>query len=447
MKLRSSGTANSEQQSNGEIRLREADDSAGPRQMMKDRVDLESSGHTPDEIRTIRILKWNVNPVVAVTHFNLFLYSCAFWIHLGVMPYLTKQLGVDPVMYGYLQTAFAIAQLAGGPLFGRFGDLFGSRTAFVIGFLASAASFFILGISYSIPLLFVSKLPSLFMHVMQGGQMVITDLSDPKDRTDALAKLGFSYGIGFAVGPLIGGFITNRYGSHTAAFAAGFISLLAVLNIYLFIPYVHKPHEKLHETHASGGQVFSPKKLMKLVSYPGIMLLLAIKFISAIPTGVFQATFALVSAQTFNLSPKENGYVLSYCGIIGMINQLIGVGYLNKKLKETTLLKLGSFVLIWSYLALSFVTDVWQLCLVLAPLVFGMTLAVVVIGSSLTKSVPETDTGAILGMNMAVNSLVRTFAPTMGGYMLQLYGYPSIGYLGAFTSSLVTIFLFFKFRD
>jgi OCT family organic cation transporter-like MFS transporter 18 len=82
--------------------------------------------------------------------------------------YLTKKLGADPVTFGYLQTTFAVVQLAGGPLFGRFGDVFGGRAAMSLAFLAASASYCFLALSYNLPILFMSRLPSVFMHAMQG---------------------------------------------------------------------------------------------------------------------------------------------------------------------------------------------------------------------------------------------------------------------------------------
>ena len=82
--------------------------------------------------------------------------------------YLSKKLGVNSVWYGYLQTTFAIVQLAGGPLYGRFGDLFGGRAAMTLAYISAALSYFLLGMSSSVPLLFLSRLPSVFMHAMQG---------------------------------------------------------------------------------------------------------------------------------------------------------------------------------------------------------------------------------------------------------------------------------------
>ena len=72
------------------------------------------------------------------------------------------------MQFGYLQTTFAVVQLAGGPLFGRFGDLYGGRAALTLAFMSSALSYGLLGLSWNIPFLFLSRLPSVFMHAMQG---------------------------------------------------------------------------------------------------------------------------------------------------------------------------------------------------------------------------------------------------------------------------------------
>ena len=91
-------------------------------------------------------------------------------IHLSLrFQYLSKKLGADPVVFGYLQTTFAVVQLCGGPIFGRFGDIFGSRAALVLAFAAAAMSYSILGLASTVSMLFLSRLPSVFMHAMQGS--------------------------------------------------------------------------------------------------------------------------------------------------------------------------------------------------------------------------------------------------------------------------------------
>lgn len=87
---------------------------------------------------------------------------------ISYFKYLSKKLGADPVVFGYLQTTFAVVQLCGGPIFGRFGDIFGSRAALVLSFAAAALSYSILGLASTVSMLFLSRLPSVFMHAMQG---------------------------------------------------------------------------------------------------------------------------------------------------------------------------------------------------------------------------------------------------------------------------------------
>ena len=145
--------------------------------------------------------------------------------------FLSKKLGASPVIFGYMQTVFAVSMLVGGPIFGRFGDLFGARAALVVAFLSSFLSYGVLAIADSISMLFLSKIFGFMMHAMHGGcdlfwpapplshmshsrvsipgaQMVMTDVSGSTERADALGRLGVSYGVGMVVG---------EEGSHTHA--------------------------------------------------------------------------------------------------------------------------------------------------------------------------------------------------------------------------------------
>ena len=98
---------------------------------------------------------------------------------LSVLPlqFLSKKLGASPVMFGYLETVFSIGLLVGGPLFGRFGDLFGARAAMTMAMASSATTYFILSVTNSIPMLFLSRVPSVFMHAFHAAQMVMTDVT------------------------------------------------------------------------------------------------------------------------------------------------------------------------------------------------------------------------------------------------------------------------------
>ncbi|MGH0122819.1 UNVERIFIED_CONTAM: hypothetical protein FKN15_003306 [Acipenser sinensis] len=126
--------------------------------------------------------------------------------------YLAKRLGLDTIWFGYLQTTVGIIQLLGGPVFGRFADLHGARAALTLSSLSSAVYFMILGCATNVPLLFISKLPAVFMHGLPGVQMVVTDLTEPGNRASALSRLGLCFGVGMIVGSSLGGSLSTRYG-------------------------------------------------------------------------------------------------------------------------------------------------------------------------------------------------------------------------------------------
>ena len=72
-------------------------------------------------------------------------------------------------MFGQLQTVFALAQLTGGPLYGRLGDVLGTKTALIVAFASALASSAMMGVASSIHMLYFSRFASIFMHVMQGN--------------------------------------------------------------------------------------------------------------------------------------------------------------------------------------------------------------------------------------------------------------------------------------
>ncbi|RUS87736.1 hypothetical protein EGW08_004482, partial [Elysia chlorotica] len=381
------------------------------------------------------------NRFVMVTHINIFLYSCGFWVQQSVFPYLSKQLGADPVTFGYLQTTFAVVQLAGGPLFGRFGDLFGSRQAMMLAFASASVSYFLLSVSSSIPLLFVSRLPSIFMHAMQAGQMIVTDVCSPDKRADALGKLGISYGVGMVVGPMVGGTVSRLFSIEKGALVACVLSLISIVITYVYVP------SSVKKSSSQDSNIFSPSKILRLLQAPGAFFLLTIKMGTGLFFLMLKSMFSVVALERFQLPPQQNSFVMSYVGVMAMMVQGVGIGYVTKSFDENRILAGSAMSLMLGYLMITFATSIWHMCVVFIPLIVGLTFQNVVTTSALTHTVSPTDTGAMLGLSMAVNSLIRSVSPTIGGYMLTRFGFESFGYLGFIASSTVTVVLLYKRRS
>ena len=97
--------------------------------------------------------------------------------------------------------------------------------------------------------------------------------------------------------------------------------------------------------------------------------------------------------------------------------------------------------LVVCYYLLSMLSSLQDFMLLQIPMVCSLSLINSILQSSLTKSVPSSQTGTMLGLNMAVHSTIRTVAPTIGGAMMANLGYPSIGYLGMGCNMVVLLLL------
>lgn len=374
--------------------------------------------------------------IILITHLNTFLYATCFFIQAGSLPYLTKKLGADPVTFGQLQTVFAIAQLIGGPIYGRIGDLFGERKAIIIAFTASVFTYLLTGLSYSLPILFLSRVPSIFMHVMQGSQMVVTFLSTEENRASALARLGFSYGIGMVAGPAIGGFLTANFNEQTAALVAAAGSTVSLVLVILFFPEIPKQKKEV-----SAASVLNLKEIFSLLLIPKATSLLVIKAVCGIPIGILQSMFSVIAMEKFGLPADQNGMVLSYIGVLSLLMQGLGIKAVTNRASDVTILKFAAATLTISYYCMSLLRELTDFLLLQIPFVCSLCLFNSIVSSSLTKAVDKDKTGTMLGLNMAVHSVIRTVSPTAGGWMLSAYGFPSIGLLGVGCNAMVLILI------
>jgi len=421
-------------------KLREKFKKIEGQRLAKEREILEREKHESDgkekETKILTLETGQNKRIVLITHFNVFMYATCYWIQSGTLPYLTKKLGADPVSFGHLQTVFAIAQLLGGPVYGRLGDLFGERTALITAFSSSVLTYILTGVSYSIPILFLSRLPSVFLHVMQGSQMVVTALSSDKDRAAALARLGFSYGIGMVIGPTIGGLVTTNFGEYAAAFLSAGGSSLSLALVIWYVPNIPKQVQP-----ESNQSVLNLQKIFGLILLPKAGSLLLVKTVCGIPIGIMQSMFSLIAMEQFKLPADQNGMLLSYIGALSMFMQGIGISAFTSRFSDLALLKFSSVSLVVCYYLLSLLSSLQDFMLLQIPMVCSLSLINSILQSSLTKAVPSSQTGTMLGLNMAVHSTIRTIAPTVGGAMMASLGYPSIGHLGMFCNMLVLILL------
>ncbi|XP_040464527.1 solute carrier family 22 member 18 isoform X2 [Falco naumanni] len=336
--------------------------------------------------------------VILVAYLIVTLELTFLFMQMGVVPYLAKSLGLDSMGFGYLQTTFGVLQLVGGPIFGRFADQFGTRAALILSCASGSAFFLLISISTSIPLLFLSRLPAVFMHGLPGAQKVIIDLTTPSQRADALGKLGLCFGIGIIVGSALGGVLSTKFGTFFPIYVALVGNLINTMIAMVWIPLQAKPKSDycvMEHSTSQSGSVFSIREILRLMKFPGVMEVFIVKVFAGFPIGLFLIMFSIISMDFFGLEAVESGYLMSYFGVLQM----------------------------------ALMRTVWHYCIVAVPMVFAFSILGTITDSILTKAVPSSDTGAMLGICASVQPLTRTVGPTIGGILYKQFGVSSFGYL------------------
>ncbi|XP_066918535.1 solute carrier family 22 member 18-like [Clytia hemisphaerica] len=395
-------------------------------------------------------------------HVAAFVQSVGFFIQNTSYPYLTKSLGVNPQVYGYTISFHAIMNLIGGPICGWASDIYGGRLTLIIAFVMLMISYFMLGVARTIPMLFLAKVPRIAAHPLQSMYIIISDITYPEGRADMMGKLGVSSGLGMIVGSGIGGFITSHFGNRIPFFVAIVVDVLCILVTLALIPRdtTHiREHLEPKRKNEESLEKIKCKEEEKKKSFLGIgelvavtkrkhmIYLLTIKIITAFPFSVLSAMFTLLLMDYYKLSPKENGMVLSYLGVVGMITQGYLIGLFCRHVSDGPLIIISTITMAVGFLYLIIAESIYVFCLTCIPLTVGGSLLHIVTTSIITKVVKKEETGSALGVTLCTHSSIRSVAPTIGGFLFQHVGFYTFGVLGYGVNFLITIYLLFFGRD
>merc|ERR1712106_917257 len=188
-----------------------------------------------------------------------------------------------------------------------------------------------------------------------------------KDRAAALARLGFSYGIGMVIGPTIGGLVTTNFGEYAAAFLAAAGSSVSLVLVILYVPNIPKQVEP--DTNQS---VLNIKKIFSLLLLPKAGALLLVKTVCGVPIGIMQSMFSLIAMEQFKLPADQNGMLLSYIGGLSMFMQGIGISAFTSRFSDLALLKFSSVSLVVCYYLLSLLSSLQDFMLLQVPMVCSL---------------------------------------------------------------------------
>jgi DHA1 family tetracycline resistance protein-like MFS transporter len=398
----------------------------------------------------------------------VFIDLLGYSLFLPLLPFYVADLGGTPAMVGVLVASNALAQFFGGPIIGRLSDRFGRRPLLILSISGTLAGFLLLGLAEPLGDLLAGLSPDsisvgggtllvlFFSRILDGllggdvalARAYITDVTDEKNRAKGLGLIGAAFGMGFIIGPAMGGTLANwdyavsafasaglsRYA--VPAFAAVLLSALNLLAVVLLLPESLPPNRR-EELASSPRSAFSARCLWKCISRPRFGTLLRVRFLYSVAFTIFTANFALYAQYQLRLTDRATSYILTYVGILVVLVQGIAIGRLSARYTERRLILVGVSILGMTLLAWAFVPSLWPLMLVLTAFPLAGGVLNTVTNSAITKSVYAEEVGGALGLSSSLDSMARVIASTMGGFLLQQMGGGSLGLAGAVIMAFV----------
>lgn len=360
----------------------------------------------------------------------VFIDLLGFSLILPLLPFYAETYKATPFLVGLLTASYAAAQLIGAPILGRLSDRYGRRPVLLISIAGSLFGFILLALAKSLPVLFLARaIDGLTGGNISVAQAYISDVSEAKDRGRALGLIGAAFGLGFIIGPAVGGLL-GTLGFWVPALAAAGLSALNLLLVGFWLPESLTAERRMALSQ-NKRPPFNLSSMIKTLRRPFVGPLLHTRFFFGLAFSMFQSIFALYAQLRLGFDAQKTGYVLAYVGVLAAITQGVVIGRLNKRFSDTQLIFSATILMAVSLIGWAFAPNLTVLLVVLIPIALAGGILNTVINSAMTKAVSPMEIGGILGLSAALESLTRVIAPSLGGLIIGVIGTFAPGLLGS----------------
>ncbi len=339
---------------------------------------------------------------------------------IPVLPHLVGQFthtqGDQAFWFGAMMFAFGIANFFGAPILGSLSDRYGRRPVLLLGFCGLAFTFFMTAAANSLWMLVVVRLVGGAMQAnIAVANAYVADITPANDRARRFGLLGAMMGLGFILGPALGG-ILGDVNLRLPFIASGALAILNWIYGYFVLP------ESLP---ASKRNVFEWRKanpiasLRGLIDLRGVGPLVAVIALTTLAQFMLHATWVLYTTFKFGWGPRETGWSLMVVGVVSVLMQGVFLKHILKRMSTQRLAVIGMCSASLAYVAYGLATDSWMLFVIIVLNMFsaanGSNLQSIVSGSA-----DESTQGRTLGAVASVNSMMAILAPVAGAGMLAL---------------------------
>jgi len=310
---------------------------------------------------------------------------------------------------GLLTFAYAIMQFICAPIVGNLSDKYGRRPVLLLSLLGFGIDYIFLSMAPTIWWLFVGRLiAGLFGASFTTATAYIADISTPENRAKNFGMIGAAFGLGFIIGPGIGGLL-GEFGPRVPFMAAAILTFLNFIYGYFVLPEsLAKEHRRPFEWKRSNPL----GSLLQLKKYKGVGGLIVSLIFVYIAGHAVQSTWTFFNIEKFQWSNTLMGISLTVIGLLIAIVQGGLIRYINPKLGDEKSIYVGLGLYSLGLFLFSFATEGWMMFVFLIPYCLG-GIAGPALQSIISGNVPRNEQGELQGALTSLMSATSIVGPLL----------------------------------
>lgn len=328
-----------------------------------------------------------------------------FGIVMPILPFYAETYGANATVLGLLLAIYALMQFLCAPLWGRLSDRIGRKPVLLMTIVGGGASLVVLGLAQSLAMIFLGRMLSgICAANVSVASAYVSDVTTDRDRASGMGLIGVAFGVGFFLGPALGGLLSPHGYALPILVAAGLNGLNALYTWWCL------PEPSRHRAQVD---VAEEKRVL---AHPAVRRLVWINFLFTGGISQLEAVFAFLMMDRFHYDAHQVAYLFVYSALIMMVIQG-GVIRRLKGVADRSMVIVGSLLLAVSLMGFAGAMTLPMILLLMAGSAVGRGLAQPFILSLVSKSCGPGQTGAAMGAAQAAASLARVFAPALAGVL------------------------------
>lgn len=377
-------------------------------------------------------------------------------IIIPVIPKLIKELIHGDISEaakygGWLTFAYAITQFLFAPLIGNLSDKFGRRPIILISLFAFSMDYLLLAFAPTITWLFIGRIiAGLTGASITTASAYIADVSTPENRAKNFGMIGAAFGLGFIIGPVIGGLL-GQYGSRVPFYAAAILCLLNFLYGYFILPESLSNENRRNFNLKRANPVGAFMNIRKRPSLYGLLISL---FLVYVASHAIQGNWSYFTMYQFNWDEKMVGISLGVIGLLVGLVQGVLIRWINPKLGNEKSIYMGLLLYTLGLSLFATATQSWMVFVFLIPYCLG-GIAGPAIQSVISNKVDASEQGEIQGTLSSLMSASTIIGPPLMSSVFYYFTHDEAPFkfagapfvLAAFLMLISTLIAYFSFRN